>query len=177
MLCATLYAQSKEMAALSSRPDIDITQLERNIHSLLNLERKKRGLSSLLWDESLHEVARQHSQAMVDLNFFSHNDPDGSDFRDRYKSGGIECKILINDIAYMGAENISQDNLYSSYVYKNGERFFNWNTESEIAESVVKRWMSSKAHRVNILTPYFKRQGIGVAFSDDGKIYVTENFC
>ncbi len=177
MLCTTGYAQSKERDALSVRLNIDITLLEKKIHDLLNREREKRGLSALLWDERLHKVARKHSQAMVDRNFFSHNDPDGGNFQDRYKAGGIECKILIGDTVYMGGENISQDNLYSSYVYKAGETVFNWNSESEIAESVVKRWINSEGHRANILTPYFNRQGIGIAVSEDGKIYVTENFC
>ncbi len=77
----------------------------------------------------------------------------------------------------MGAEKISQDNLYSSYLYRDGKRFVNLKSEDEIVDSVVKGWMNSKGHRANILTPYFKRQGIGFALSDDGKIYVTENFC
>ncbi|MGD0281033.1 MAG: CAP domain-containing protein [Dissulfurispiraceae bacterium] len=177
MLCSTGYAQSNERDALSSRPNIDIAQLEKKIHSLLNKEREKSGFSALLWDESLHKAARKHSRDMVDRNFFSHNDPDGRGFQDRYEAEGIECKIRIGDTTYKGAENISQDNLYSSYVYKDGERSFNWISEDEIADSIVKRWMSSRAHRANVLTPYFKRQGIGVALSDDGKIYVTENFC
>ena len=160
-----------------SRPDIDITQLEKKVHTLINKERTKKGLSALRWDESLHKVARKHSQDMVERNFFSHNDPDGRGFNDRYKADGIECKIRIGDTIHMGAENISQDNLFRSYSYVNGKRVFNWNSEDEIADSIVKQWMSSKAHRANIMTPYFKRQGIGVALSADGKIYVTENFC
>ena len=166
VLCITGNSQSKERDALSdrsSRSDIDIRQLEKKIHDLVNKERAKRGLSVLSWDKSLHKVARNYSQDMVERNFFSHNDPDGSSFYDRYKAGRIECKIRVGDTTCLGAENISQDNL--------------GNTESKIAESVVKRWMNSKGHRANILTPYFKRQGIGAAFSNDGRVYVTENFC
>ena len=176
MLCITGYAQSRELEASSSRPGIDITRLEKNIHTLLNKEREKRGLSALLWDEGLNKVARKHSRAMADRNFFSHNDPEGRGFQDRYKAGGIECKIQIGNTVYMGAENIAQDNLYSSYGYRNGERFFNWNSEGEIAESVVRGWMSSRGHRANVLTPYYRRQGIGVALSGDGKVYITEDF-
>jgi len=176
MLCITSYAQGREREALSSRPDIDIKRLENKIHTLLNKEREKRGLSALHWDESLNKVARKHSQAMADRNFFSHTDPDGRGFQDRYKAGGIEWKIRIGNTIFMGAENIAQDNLCGSYGNKNGERFFNWNSEGEIAESVVRGWMSSKGHRANVLTPYFRRQGIGVAVSRDGKVYVTEDF-
>ena len=161
----------------TSVPDIDITQLENKIHALINKERAKRGLPALLRDKSLSKVARQYSQDMVERNFFSHNDPDGRSFYDRYKTAGFECSIRRENTSCMGAENIAQSNLFSSYFYKDGKTFFNWSTEDKIAESVVKQWMSSKGHKANILTPYFKRQGIGAAFSDDGKVYITENFC
>ena len=180
LLCVTGIAEGRERGELSHRSsvrDIDITRLEKKIHTLVNRERAKRGLSALLWGESLHKVARKYSQDMVERNFFSHHDPDDRSFHDRYKAEGIDCKIRVGDSTCLGAENIAQGSLYSSSFYKGGERFFNWNTEDEIAESVVKRWMSSRAHRENILTPYFKRQGIGVAFSEDGRAYITENFC
>lgn len=179
-LCSTGNAQSKQRDALFDRfpgPLIDITQLEKKIHYLINKERAKKGLSALLLNESLRKVARKYSEDMVERKFFSHNDPDGRSFYDRYKAEGIECRIRAGNITSLGAENIAQDNLYSSYFHKDGEKIFNWNTEDEIAGSVVKRWMNSKGHRANILTPYFKQQGIGVAFSEDGKAYVTENFC
>ncbi len=177
MFCITGHAQSKESDTMSSGADLDITRLEKKIHTLINREREKRDLSILIWDESLRKVARKHSQAMADRNFFSHNGPDGTDFYDRCRAAGIECKSRVGGTTYMGAENISQDNLYSSCCYRDGKKVFNLNSEDEIAASVVKRWMNSGAHRANILTPYFKRQGIGVALSDDGKIYVTEDFC
>jgi uncharacterized protein YkwD len=180
LLCLTGNSQSGERDALSdrsSRSNIDIRQLEKKIHELINKERAKRGLSVLSWDKSLYKVARNYSRDMVERNFFSHNDPDGSSFYDRYKAERIDCRIRVDNTTCMGAENIAQDNLVRSNIYKNGEKFSNWSTEGEIAKSVVKLWMNSKGHRANILTPYFKRQGIGVAISDDGKVYVTENFC
>jgi len=180
MLCITSIPESREGVDSTSRasaPDIDITRLENKIHDLVNKERAKRGLSALSKDKRLNKVARKYSQDMVERNFFSHNDPDGRSFYDRYKAEGFECSIRIGNTTCMGAENIAQSNLFSSYFYKDGKTFFNWSTEDKIAESVVKQWMSSKGHSANILTPYFKQQGIGVAFSDDGKAYITENFC
>ena len=179
-LCITGNAESRGRDASpdrSSGPDIDIAQLENKIHALINKERAKRGLSALLKEEGLHKVARKYSQDMVKRNFFSHNDPDGRFFYDRFKAEGFECSIRTGGTTCMGAENIAQANLFSSSFYKDGKTFFNWNTEDKIAESVVRQWMSSKGHKANILTPYFKRQGIGVALSDDGKAYITEDFC
>ncbi|MGE5300626.1 MAG: CAP domain-containing protein [Acidobacteriota bacterium] len=160
-----------------SGPHADVTNLEKKIHNMINKERKARGLPVLLWDESLHIIARKYSQDMAHRNFFSHDDPEGRSFCDRYRAARFECSIKVGDTICLGAENISQDNLITSAYYKDGKTFLNSNAEDEIAESVVKRWMSSKSHRRNILTPYFKRQGIGVALSEDGKVYITEDFC
>ena len=177
-LCVSGIAQKTH--ALSDRfhgPDIDIAQLEKKIHDLINKERAKQGLPALSMDEGLRKVARKYSQDMVKRNFFSHKDPDGRSFHDRYKAGGVECSIRVANTTCIGAENIAQGNIYSSYLYKDGEKYFNWNTEDEIARAIVRQWIDSKGHRANILTPYFKQQGIGVAVSDDGKVYVTETFC
>jgi len=156
---------------------VDIGRLEKKIHDLINAERKKKGLSGLSWNESLNRIARSYSRDMVKRRFFSHNDPDGRSFIDRYQAGGFVCKLRNGNETCLGAENIAQDNLYSSVVYQNGVPSYDWNSEDEIAASVVKRWMQSRGHREHILTAYFKRQGIGIAVSDDGRVYVTENFC
>jgi hypothetical protein len=58
VLCITGNSQSEERDALSYRssgPDIDIAQLEKKIHDLVNKERAKRGLS-VLSGQSLHKV-------------------------------------------------------------------------------------------------------------------------
>jgi len=180
MLCIAGIAESSGKGASNnsaSVPDIDITRLENKIHDLVNKERAKRGLSALVKDKNLQKVARNYSQDMVERNFFSHNDPDGRSFYNRYKAEGFKCSIRIGSTTCMGAENIAQTYLYSSSFYKDGKTLHTWSTEEKIAESVVKLWMSSKGHKANILTPYFKRQGIGVVFSDDGRAYITENFC
>ena len=159
------------------RPQIEIAELEKKVHDLINRERKKKGLSTLDWNGSLHKIARRYSRDMSERDFFSHNDPDGRCFTDRYKDGGFECRLRFGNKTCLGAENIAQDILYRSVQYRNGVPSYDWNTGDEIAASVVKRWMKSKGHRENILTPYFKRQGIGIAISEDGRVYVTQDFC
>ncbi len=159
------------------RPDIEIPRLEKKIHDLINAERRKKGLSALQWNKSLNRIARRYSQDMAERNFFSHNDPEGRCFMDRYGEEGFTCKLKVGHATCLGAENIGQDNLYKSIHYLNGVPSYDWNTEDEIAASIVKLWMNSKGHRENILTPYFERQGIGLSISDDGKVFVTQNFC
>lgn len=161
----------------ASGPEVDALRLAKKIHDLVNQERRKKGLGGLLWDDSLGRIAGQYSQDMVNRNFFSHFDPNGRGFSDRYGAGGYECRNQLGDTIFMGAENIAQDNLYSTVEYRNGKASYNWKTEAEIAESAVNMWMNSTGHRKNILTPYFKKQGIGIAVAVDGKVYITENFC
>jgi uncharacterized protein YkwD len=186
VLCAFSAAEGRERqsrvsraakAAGEEKPRIDAARLEKRIHDLVNQERKKKGLSALAWNGDLNRIARRYSRDMAERRFFSHNDPEGKCFTDRYKDEGFECKLRIGNTTCLGAENIAQDNLYRSTTVIDGRTSHDWNTEEEIALSVVKGWMGSKGHRENIMTPYFKRQGIGIAISDDGKVYVTENFC
>jgi len=188
VLCIGCIAEGMERQARSSkparidqtemqRPDIVISRLEKKIHDLINAERKKKGLSALGWQESLHRIARRHSQGMSERHFFSHNDPEGKSFLDRYQEERFVCELRVGDTTCLGAENIAQHNLYKSIQYRNEVPTYNWNTEDEIAASIVKGWMQSNGHRENILTSYFRSQGIGLSISDDGKVYVTQNFC
>jgi uncharacterized protein YkwD len=152
-------------------------QIEKKIHRIVNEERKKRGLRPLVWDEGLHRIARRHSRDMKERDYFSHDDPEGRSFTDRYRAAGFECRIRVGSTICTGGENILQVSWGNSSLLKDGKLFLDTATEEKIAESVVKRWMASRTHRGNILTPYFRREGIGVAVSEDGRVYVTEDFC
>ena len=158
-------------------PEIKIAGLEKKVHDLINRERKKKGLSMLDWNENLHRIARRYSKNMSERGFFSHNDPEGRCFTDRYKDDGFECRLRLGDKTCLGAENIAQATIYKAVRFLDGVPSYDWNTVDEIAASLVEGWMKSKGHRENILTPYFKRQGIGIAISEDGRVYVTEDFC
>jgi len=161
-----------------NKPDIRIAELEKYIHDLINRERKKRGLSQLAFNESLNRIARRHSEDMAERNYFSHNSPEGHSFSYRYKQAGYVCKIRDKEASYLaGAENIYQNNLYNRVKIVNGIRFYDWNLPETIAETTVEGWMESPGHRKNILMPSWQSEGIGVAVSSDGKVYITHNFC
>ncbi len=59
----------------------------------------------------------------------------------------------------------------------NGTAYYDWNSADTLARKVVAGWMHSPGHRKNILTPHWKREGIGVAIGAGEKVYVTQNFC
>ena len=160
------------------KPSITISDLEKNIHDLINRERQKHGLSILAWNDTLSFIAKKHSQDMANRNYFSHNTPEGHDFSYRYGEVGYSCAVHgQGNIYYTGAEYIFLFFLYVRIVLVNGVAHYDWNSEGKIAETTVQGWMRSKGHRTNILTPYWRTEGIGVAIAPDGKVYITQNFC
>jgi uncharacterized protein YkwD len=164
--------------SMQQKPQINITQMEIEIHDLINQERIKNGLSSMSWNQELASIAREHSKDMATRHYFSHDDLEGRDFNYRYNNADFRCSVPTGKGYFaLGAENIFQNNLYDSITYINGVPVYNWNTQQEIAESTVRGWMSSEGHKENILTPYWKSEGIGIAISDDDKVYITEDFC
>ena len=171
---------SREKTALPGRekqPKLDFSALEKRIHDLINKERQKHGLSTIRWDDALKRIAIKHSADMAKRNYFSHTSPEGHDFSYRYIKSGYACSITIENRIYKGAENLFQNNLYTSVTTVNGVKDYDWNTLEEIAESTVEGWMNSPGHRKNILTPVWLREGIGVSIAPDDKVYITENFC
>lgn len=159
------------------KPKISTGRLEQRIHDLINEEREQQGLEPLEWDGRLAEIARQHSLDMAQRTYFSHVSPEGRDFPYRYQQNGYTCSVRVKDILYTGAENIFQNNLYNRSATVNGVAYYDWNSEKELAASTVRGWMNSPGHRRNILTPHWQNQGIGIAISPDGKVYITQNFC
>lgn len=160
------------------QPAIDVARLEKRIHALINLERKKAGVPALGWNQTLQRIARNYSRDMAARNFFSHTDPDGRSFTERYRRGGFTCAIRTSrNTTQLGGENIAYNNLYSAIEHRNGRTTTSWNTEEQIAAAVVRQWMTSSGHRRNIQTRHYRQEGIGVAIGKDGKVLVTQNFC
>jgi len=161
------------------QPEIRIQELEKRIHALINMERKKSGLSQFGWDDGLSRIARKHSSDMAKRKYFDHVSPDGHDFVFRYKESGYTCAIPIHAERkiFIGAENILLNYLYDTVTTVNGVPYYDWNSQEKIAESTVRGWMNSPGHRKNILTPTIMNEGIGVVISPDDKVYITQNFC
>ena len=161
-------------------PYIDPSALEGQVHELINNQRQGNGLSTLSYDPFLADIARGHSWDMVKRNFFEHMNPDGLLARDRGNAAGYPCIRIVKGGSYNGiSENLYQGTRYDSYYSNAGGVItsYNWSSADEIAERAVTGWMNSPGHRQNILTSRYQLEGIGVAFSADDKIYITENFC
>lgn len=128
------------------------TALEQKAFDLINEQRRLKNLSALEWDLGMLYIARQHSENMARLSFFSHTGRDGKTVDKRADAAGIE------DWRSIG-ENIA---------YNQGIK----NT----VDFAVQCWMYSPSHKENLLNKKWKRSGIGVAVSPDGKFYITQVF-
>ena len=158
---------------------ISTTGLEQRVHELINQQRVIHNLPSLILDPALSEIARDHSEDMAARNYFAHVNPDGETPTDRAADAGYTCrKEYASYYTYGIAENLFQNNLYSSATYySNRKTEYDWSSQEEIAQTTVGGWMNSTGHRENILTPSFDREGIGVAIAPDSRVYITEDFC
>jgi len=158
-------------------PKINIISLEQQVHILINNQRIAYGLHFLKFDPTLTIIARKHSMDMSQNNYFSHTNLAGDSPTERGKIAGFSCgKNFGNYLTDGIAENISQSFLYNAVTYLNHNPHYHWNTVDSIAKSTVKGWMKSPGHRKNILKQTYESEGIGAAISEEGKVFVTQNF-
>jgi len=178
LLLASLLLAEGTPSQASSKPDVQASDIEQRIYTLINQERAAKKVPHLQLDAKLSRIARAHSADMLRRKYFSHVDPDGDDPSDRGRKAGFECRRRSGQsVTYGLAENIYQNTSYDRATFHNGVASYDWNTAEEIAASTVRGWMKSRGHRENILQLGPTLTGIGVAISPDGKILVTQIFC
>jgi len=169
-------------ASAEGAPAFDACALERQVHGLINEERRKQGLDVVEWNGALSSIALAYSKDMASRSFFSHYSPEGAGFSDRYAAAGFECSVEAGGYVYMGGENLFRNSLFSTATYTEVHGTvqsveYDWTPMESIAQSIVAGWMESPGHRKNILEPHWESEGIGVAVASDYKVYITENFC
>lgn len=158
---------------IDPKSQIDINELEKEIHRLINIERTNNGLNPLVWDNQIYSIARAHSEDMVERDFFAHENPDGEDPTDRAERQGYICRKDYGSYYTLGlAENIAMDPIQSNVVGCGSTL-----TLSTLANCIVQGWMNSPGHRKNILTATYTETGIGVAYSEDDEALITQDFC
>ena len=181
----TTYAPESQIQTTyeeEDAPALDLSQLARSIHEFINEERMQRDLPPLQWSDELAEIARAHSQDMASRDFFSHVNPGAQGPTDRAREAGFSCKKNQSGYRTSGiGENIFYTYQYESYKTwsENGRerRRYNWKSPPALAREVVQGWMDSANHRKNILNPRYDRQGLGVARTDQDRLYITQNLC
>lgn len=123
---------------------VNLTSDENELLSLINEERQKNNLPAFQIDEKLQNVARLKAEDLVQNNYFSHISPVYGTPFEMLKSNSINYKTASENIA--GNNNISD---------------------------AVTSWLSSDAHKKNILSNDYNYTGIAVVDSIAyGKIIV-----
>jgi len=119
---------------------------EEEIFHQVNADRAQAGLPPLEIDNRLTEIARQHTEKMVEHKTLSHQFPEEPDVRHRVVASGVRFDISGENVAY-----------------------------DRDADSAERSLMHSPPHRANVLRPEFTVIGIGVIRVGDS-IYVTQDF-
>jgi uncharacterized protein YkwD/uncharacterized membrane protein required for colicin V production len=128
------------------QPEVDAAA-EVAMLELLNRERAAQGLVALTVDERLRQAARDHSDEMIRERYFAHESPAyGSPF-DRMLRAGARFGAAGENLAF--APNV---------------------------ETAHRGLMNSPEHRKNILTPAFRRVGIGAMRAGAWGRMFTQNF-
>ena len=151
--------------------------IEQVVLEETNRRREEAGVGMLSWDEELAEVARDHSDDMSEHDYFAHENLEGQSPADRAEEAGYRCRKLMGFVITGVGENLYQGWLFDSYTERGGTRTYDYLTPKELGTLAVDSLMDSPGHRENILRAHFDRLGVGVAVSDDQKVYVTQNFC
>lgn len=120
---------------------------EETILNLINEKRSQAGLKPLVMDNTLRNLAEYKSDYMIQANFFSHPNPDGTMWNDWYNAVGYNYST--------GGENIAQ------------------NTSDPVA--LFNQWWNSAPHRENMMNPAFSRIGIGI-INGNGQYMGTQMF-
>lgn len=149
---ATASCATRQRYAHASARASVASRDEHRAFELINDERRARGLMPLRWDDDLAHMARDHSEEMGRGNFLAHVDAAG---RDTFARAALEGVCGWSALG----ENIA----------------YNQGFEDPVAFA-VERWMQSVKHRDNILRPGFTHAGLGIAKTDDGRIYFTQVF-
>ena len=110
----------------------------RAVECLVNEQRVAAGLRALSHDRHLAHAAQRFSNAMVRERFFDHVSPEGSTLGQRARAAGYPGAMLGETLGW-GAGDLATPG------------------------AIVAAWMASPPHHAVLLTPQFRRIGLGVA--------------
>lgn len=136
------------LAALPTNYSINVqASAEQKILELMNAKRTEAGLKPLTIDNTLVQVARYKSDNMIQNNFFSHTNPDGTKWTNWLQTIGYKYTTSGENIAY---------NTYD-------------------AVELFNQWWNSPGHRANMMNASYTKVGIGV-IQGNGKYMGTQTF-
>lgn len=149
----------KQIGPLTETPDPDLPDdAEPAFLSLLNEERRSRGLGTVSRSAELSEMATAHAEDMATHDYIGHENADGDSIEDRYRARGLlpECRLPTEHGQYYpGAENA-----WGATDRVSGRR---------LADQAFGSWMQSRGHREAMLVASADEAGLGVAHEYGGE--------
>ncbi len=141
--------------------------LEALILARTNEQRADHGLPACKYHRVLNKCARQHSEEMAALNYFSHESP-VAEFSTVYQR-------MYSVFGFQGqgyGENIGMQS-------KSGESILENLSYEKLALEIMEMWMNSSGHRSTILDPDYTFLGVGCALvleEGTAHFYYTQDF-
>jgi len=142
--------RASEETACNDRHYVVHTPAERYVFSEVNRLRVERGLGVLKKNLKLQSAAREHSCEMSRLGYFSHDDFQGRDLKQRLAPFRLNWRSI--------AENIAKCQ------------------DSDPARTAVDGWLHSPGHKRNMLNPEFTETGVGAITNPNGEISFCQIF-
>jgi len=132
---ALLAVLAAGLASAPTRAEAGITRADRALIRRVNDVRGDHGLSPLRASSALNRAADSHSRDMLRHDFFDHTSSDGTPFDSRIRRYA-DARMVGENLAAIGRRH-------------GGGR------------AVMRMWMQSPVHRAVLLSPDYRRIGIG----------------
>jgi uncharacterized protein YkwD len=164
----------------------DTQLLDATVFHLSNQLRRKYHLTSLTFSPILYKIVSQHSEAMIEKNFYSHENPYSSQKRklaNRVFSQTNEFTQLAENLAENDIIYTKNNEFCYNEPSRRGGDFEFIDCDSgkplpmqnyrELAQNIVNSWMESPPHRANLLNKNYKAMACSGRFSK--KPFKTDN--
>lgn len=134
------------------------SSFEKQVLVLTNAERTKRGLAPLIWDDELARAARYHAADMYVQDYGGHLTKDAI-----IRKGQSPGEFPQEDIKSRVLRFLRKPR------FPIGENIHARRNDAKPAD-IVAAWMASPGHRANILTPEYRKLGVGFITSKNGRM-------
>jgi uncharacterized protein YkwD len=151
-------------------PQVDLKEAAKQIALEINTVRAQKGYVLLRSDVALTHIANERSTDMIARDYFSHYDPQtGQEPLLRY----LQATKFVYHFAGENIAEIKNDAGWVPPWFTVAARY----SASDLASEFIKGWLNSPEHRANILNINYKRTGVALAVSTDGRrIVATQVF-
>jgi uncharacterized protein YkwD len=161
----TMATRAVQTAESIQRATI-LAQAATLIVSKINVARAGKGDLPLQYEARLTSIAAKRSNDMIQRSYFEHIDPaNGQQPFLRYlQADGYAYQVAGENIA-----ELKNDVGWVPGPLTVAERY----SPGELAERFVTGWLGSAEHRTNIYNKSYKRTGVALSTSDDGRRVVA----